>query len=77
MHAADFVLPLVTLAALVQPKEAPALDAALGANEAATPSPDPAPPRKRSPGKFFVLPARAGGSTNYGVHASMKGLQSI
>ncbi|BDA49312.1 hypothetical protein COCOBI_13-4240 [Coccomyxa sp. Obi] len=61
-QAKEFVLPLVTLAALVQPKEAPALDAALGAAEAATPSPDPPPPRKRSPGKFFVLPARAGGN---------------
>ncbi|CAL8464187.1 g3722 [Coccomyxa elongata] len=68
-QAKEFALPLVTLAALVQPKEAPALDAALGATEAATPSPDPPAPRKRSPGKFFVLPARAGGNGTHGSPA--------
>ncbi|CAL8464198.1 g3733 [Coccomyxa elongata] len=68
-QAKEFALPLVTLAALVQPKEAPALDAALGATEAATPSPDPPAPRKRSPGKFFVLPARAGGNGSDGSPA--------
>ncbi len=52
---ADFALPLVTIAALVQPRDPPGLDA----TEATTPASSPgAAPRKRmSPGKFFVLPA--------------------
>ena len=59
--SADFALPLVTLAALVQPREA-LLDAstlASAASAVSIPSPQKA---RKAPGSFFVLPANATGA---------------
>ena len=65
----DFALPLVTLAALVQPRQAP-LDAATlaaAASAASIPSPQKA---QQSPGSFFVLPANATGACCHAQRSS-------
>jgi len=59
----------VTLAALVQPRDLPSLDGALGSDPDSirTPSPGAPTPRKRSPGKFFVLPAAGSAAARPGA----------
>lgn len=54
----------MTLAALVQPRDLPSLDSALGSD---TRTPSPGVPRKRSPGKFFVLPAAGSAAARPGT----------